>query len=668
MRWYSIGILALISVTGNVTDAYAAASKPTTGLRQVIEDRCWSCHSAEDAEAGLDLESLLQSLETDAITSELTNSQWITWTKVKEAIDQRRMPPEDEGPLSEAELTLVNEGYRKHLVLRNGKPHIGPTPLRRLTHNEFLNALEDLLGVSLRSEYNILSSVNIERSFVEKILPVEIPGESGFVNDATSQSQQPIPLLEYIQVIDTALSKVTRSEASLRHAFELDSLPETLDQSQLQSTAHAWLERVFRCPPKADQTETAIQVYQQASANGDSFHSLKTMAKWSLLQPEFLYRVEESRDQAVPYAVSDYELATRLAFFLNASTPDRELLQVAQRNQLSQPEILDQQLNRLMNSPRRLSLADQFAAQWLGFGQLIDDQQTGELGIPTSNRAQYDELLFFFDELFRTDRPVMDIVDSDWVFISRYNGYDKAEFSKRVPSTEGYTDHLSGRALTGKQRRGIENIYDPPTLQTVVGHRYGGVISTAGIMRITSAPERTSPVRRGVWLLDRLLGEKLEAPKNVPPLENAKRSLPKENPTKRELLAAHTDIESCQHCHKTIDPIGFGLENFDPAGRWRVQYPDKTEINSSGSLPGGKDFSSPQQLKQQLLDAYREPIVRNFIQQLFAYAIGRPLRPYDQITVDEIYETAVQNDYRTSVILKAIVMSPQFLCRQDELQ
>jgi hypothetical protein len=187
-------------------------------------------------------------------------------------------------------------------------------------------------------------------------------------------------------------------------------------------------------------------------------------------------------------------------------------------------------------------------------------------------------------------------------------------------------------------------------------------------MRITSAPERTSPVRRGVWLLDRLLGEKLEAPKNVPPLENAKRSLPKENPTKRELLAAHTDIESCQHCHKTIDPIGFGLENFDPAGKWRTQYPDQTEINSSGSLPGGKNFSSPQELKQQLLEAYREPIVRNFIEQLFAYALGRPLRPYDQITVDKIYETALQSEFRTSVILKEIVMSPQFLCRQDELQ
>jgi hypothetical protein len=321
-----------------------------------------------------------------------------------------------------------------------------------------------------------------------------------------------------------------------------------------------------------------------------------------------------------------------------------------------------------LNEPRRLSLSEQFAAQWLGFNQLLEEQQTGELGIPTTNRAQYDELLFFFDELFRANHSLLDIVQSDWIFVSRYSGYDKGQFKKGVRAEGGFADHLSARSLTGPQRRGIENIYDPPTLQTVSGERYGGVISSAAIMRITSAPERTSPVRRGVWLLDRMLGESLEAPKNVPPLDNAKGSVPKENPTKRELLAAHTEMVSCQHCHKTIDPIGFGLENFDPAGKWRTQYPDKTEINSGGVLPGGKAFASPMELKQQLRETYREPIVRNFIAKLLSYAIGRPLQPYDEPTLESIYQTAVNNDYRTTAILREIVMSPQFLCRQDELE
>ncbi len=668
MRRFFVTILILHAALGYLKAIQAVELNPSVGFRKIIENRCVGCHSTKDAEAGLDLESLLQSIEPDRSNSDLTDSQWIAWMKVQEAITQRRMPPEDEEPLTEVELTNFHKGYREQLILRNGMPHIGPTPLRRLTHSELVNALEDLLGITLRAEYNILSSVNIEPSFVEKILPVEVPGESGFLNDAYAQRQQPLPLLEYIQVIEAALSKVTRTDEGVRRAFEITSFPEQLTGDQIQAIAQTWLERAFRRPPTPEHLETAIEIYNQAVETSDVFQAIKTMAKWSLLQPEFIYRVEETRHHSEPYPVSDYELATRLSFFLNGSIPDRELLNLARDHQLSKPAVLEQQFTRLMHSPRRLSLSDQFAAQWLGFAQLIDHQQTGELGIPTSNRAQYDELLFFFDELFRANRPVMDIVDSNWVFISRYNGYDNSEFSKSGGSFDGYTDHLSDRTLTGAQRRGIENIYDPPTLQTVVGHRYGGVISTAGIMRITSAPERTSPVRRGVWLLDRLLGEKLEAPKNVPPLENAKRSLPKENPTKRELLAAHTDIESCQHCHKTIDPIGFGLENFDPAGKWRTQYPDQTEINSSGSLPGGKNFSSPQELKQQLLEAYREPIVRNFIEQLFAYALGRPLRPYDQITVDKIYETALQSEFRTSVILKEIVMSPQFLCRQDELQ
>ena len=390
------------------------------------------------------------------------------WGTVKRVIEQGRMPPESEAALTEEEREVFQTWFREHLVYQNGRPHIGTTPLRRLTHYEFLNALEDLLQVSMRAEYNILSSVNIERSFAEKILPVEVPGESGFVNDAYAQRQQPIQ--------------------HLRNAFGIESPPDPSSPSRVQPMAKAWIERAFRKPASDEQLKTAVQVYQQATIDSDAFKGLKAMAKWSLLQPEFFYRIEETKGQSQPYRVNDYELATRLSLFLNGSIPDATLLELAQQKKLSQPHILSEQIDRLMNEPRRLSLSEQFAAQWQGFNQILEEQQTGELGIPTTNRAQYDELLFFFDELFRANHSLLDIVQSDWIFVSRYSGYDKGQFKKGVRAEGGFADHLSARSLTGPQRRGIENIYDPPTLQTVSGERYGGVISSAAIMRITSAP------------------------------------------------------------------------------------------------------------------------------------------------------------------------------------
>ncbi len=199
----------------------------------------------------------------------------------------------------------------------------------------------------------------------------------------------------------------------------------------------------------------------------------------------------------------------------------------------------------------------------------------------------------------------------------------------------------------------------------MLGDRYGGIITSAAVMRTTSAPERTSPVRRGVWLLDKMIGEKLEAPKNVPPITNAIGSLPTPNPGKLDIIKAHTEMESCQICHKDIDPIGFGLENFGPSGRWRTTYRDKSAVLSEGVLPGGTTFSSPKQLKQQLLETYRENIVRNFIQRLLAYAIGRSLQPHDRVTVDQIYQRVIDADFRSGVVIREIVRSQQFLCRQD---
>ncbi|MDG2223822.1 MAG: DUF1592 domain-containing protein [Rubripirellula sp.] len=633
----------------------------------LISQHCLDCHQGDDAESGIDLEGLLKSTASLPPAALVSDDVSATWAKVEKVIKQGRMPPSGEDPINQNARQNFLNWFHERIVLKNGETQIGPTPLRRLTHYEFLNSLEDLLGVTVRPDYNFLSSVNVERGFVEKLLPVEVPGKSGFVNDANAMAEQPLPLLEYMKCVDFALSKMNTSESALEKQFGFRKLPDELNEPQIRFIAEEFLHRALRGKNTDQHTARAVATFQSESRNNATLPALKSMLRTILLSPEFFYRLETTQSQASPYQVSDVELATRLSFFLHGSTPDQELLAIAETGTLKQPDVLEKQVTRLLNQPRRISLSERFAAQWLGFEDLISDTDLDERGVPTINRAQYDEMLYFFDELFRSDLSLLNIVESDWAYVSKYNQntYGKDQFKPRQAFDSRYTDVLASRRRTGSQRKGIENIYDPPTLYTVLGDRYGGIITSAAVMRTTSAPERTSPVRRGVWLLDKMIGEKLEAPKNVPPITNAIRSLPTPNPGKLDIIKAHTEMESCQICHKDIDPIGFGLENFGPSGRWRTTYRDKSAVLSEGVLPGGTTFSSPKQLKQQLLETYRENIVRNFIQRLLAYAIGRSLQPHDRVTVDQIYQRVIDADFRSGVVIREIVRSQQFLCRQD---
>ena len=637
-------------------------------VHELISERCLDCHQGEGAEASVDLATVLDSMKDHAADETLPHELQEIWLRVETVLTQGRMPPPEENPLSVDELEEFGKWFHERLVVRDGLPHIGTTPLRRLTHEEFIASLEDLLGIKMRNEYNHLKSVHVEKGLVDRVLPVEVPGKSGFVNDADSLASQPVPLLAYMKCIDFALSKMSGSAASIEMLTGATVLPERLPEVQVRKIAESFLRRALRGQATTRHLENAVVVFARAQEGKSSMFAFKSMLRTILLLPEFHYRLETARNQKSPYRVSDHEFATRLSYFLTGSTPDDELLNVAASGRLREREVLDGQIQRLMSSPRRLSLSESFAAQWIGFDALLDSSASDAQGVSTTVRAQYDELLYFFDELFKSDLSLLDLVDSDWMYISNYtiNSYGKDQFVKSPEINSQHANVLQVRALTGNARRGIEQIYDPPVVRGVQSERFGGVITSAGVMSLTSAPQRTSPVRRGVWILDRLLGQQLEAPANVPPIENAIQSLPLDKPGKLEIIRAHTALPSCMVCHKNIDPIGFGLENFDPLGRWRTNYPDKSPVSSDGMLPSGKTFSSPKELKQLLLTDYRELIVRNFIRRMMGYALGRSLRPHDRITEDSIYQHVVKKDYRSNSVIRAIIDSPQFRCRQDE--
>ena len=208
--------------------------------------------------------------------------------------------------------------------------------------------------------------------------------------------------------------------------------------------------------------------------------------------------------------------------------------------------------------------------------------------------------------------------------------------------------------------------YDPPVLVNAKNGREGGIITSAAIMRLTASKSRTSPIRRGVWILNTIIGKTLEPPPNVPSLEEARDALNlKENPTVAEVIKQHVSRSECVSCHKAIDPLGLGLENFAPTGVWRTQYLDKAPVVSAGIMPNGKPFNTPQEMKLLLLDIYKDEIADNFVRQLLAYALGRKIEPFDTVSLKSIVSKVKEDGYRVNIAIEQIVLSQQFRFRQD---
>ena len=184
-------------------------------------------------------------------------------------------------------------------------------------------------------------------------------------------------------------------------------------------------------------------------------------------------------------------------------------------------------------------------------------------------------------------------------------------------------------------------------------------------MRVTSAPEKTNPIRRGVWLLDKMLGRQLHAPENIPALSQSERVNGKRLEDLADIMKAHTSKAICVSCHQHIDPLGLGLENFDPYGKWRTTYNNRRQVKSNGKFPDGQDFNTPRAMKGVLLNEYRAPIVKNFAERLLAYAIGRKLEPHDRATIQRLCAALEADGYKMNTLIRGIIASPQFQQRQD---
>jgi len=412
-------------------------------------------------------------------------------------------------------------------------------------------------------------------------------------------------------------------------------------------------------------TDAYYDLYQKhVQGSKDGNVSLRHVFEMILVSPEFLYRLEESGNLDEPYPITGVELATRLSYFVWSTTPDEELLQLGQDGSLLEDDVLKAQVARMLNSPGRLSLSEKFAGQWLGFDVLLANSDY--LLNKRWNRETYDEILFFFDEMIKSDRSFLEMIQSDWIYkrssalSARQHGYDRID-PDSVKSL--YADVLSSRQ---SKTRDSNVRYDPPVLVNTKDDQEGGIITSAAIMRVTASNSRTSPIRRGVWVLNTVIGKSMEPPPNVPSLEKAREALNlKRNPSVAELIQQHVSRPECVSCHKAIDPLGLGLENFAPTGGWRTHYPDKTPVESAGVMPNGKTFKTPREMKVLLLEAYKDDIAKNFVEQMLAYALGRKIEPFDRVSVEDIVRKVEGDGYKVNSVIEQIVLSKQFRYRQD---
>ncbi len=396
-------------------------------------------------------------------------------------------------------------------------------------------------------------------------------------------------------------------------------------------------EKSYRRPLRQSEKVELLALYKTIREKGAGHEeAFRGVLSRVLVSPAFLFRIEHPPAGKAPAAVNDWELATRLSYFLWSSTPDNELRKLAVAGQLHEPQVLATQVQRLLKDGRVRSLAIEFGTQWIhvrGFDEL---KEKNEKLFPTFDanlqKAIYEESILFFQDLFQNNRPVTHILDADHTFLN-----------------ETLAKHYGIPDVSGQQWRRVDGVRK---------YGRGGVLGLASVQAKQAGSSRTSPVLRGNWVVETLLGEKLpRPPADVPRLPELEGT---GGLSMRQQVEQHTQQKSCSVCHVRIDPLGFALENFDPIGRQRTKDLNGLVIDAKAKLRDGTEFDGLDGLRTYLLTKRKEVIVRLFCKRLLGYALGRSVTLSDETLLEDLTAELDKPDGTISAAVQMIVRSPQF--------
>jgi hypothetical protein len=382
--------------------------------------------------------------------------------------------------------------------------------------------------------------------------------------------------------------------------------------------------------------DMVFRFYRDGRAEGGFEAGIQQALRRILASPSFLFRIEQQPAGAAPglvYRINDVDLASRLSFFIWSSIPDEPLLDAAANGTLGQPAVLERQVRRMLNDPRAAALVDNFISQWLTLGKLsgvVPDVDAYPEFDENLRDASREETRLFVASQLREDRPVSELLSANYSYVN-----ERLARHYRLPNV--YGSHFRRVAFDDGVR--------------------GGLLGQGSILTVTSYPNRTSPVLRGRWLLDNILGSPPPPPPpDVPQLsENDAGGRPR---SIREQMEAHRKNPSCAVCHVRMDPLGFSLENFDALGKWRTTI-DTLPIDASASMPDGTRFEGVAGLRRLMAD-HQEDFARTLTQKLLTYALGRSVEPSDWATIRHVARQAASNGYRWSALVTGIVSSTPF--------
>lgn len=587
-----------------------------TEIAPRIQEYCIGCHGEKKAKGGVNFSPI-----TNAAAM-FRNPQM--WEATVRQLEDRQMPPEDKRqPTLEQRIVLIET--IKHLLNNPEADWIPKDPgnsvVHRLNRTEYNHTLQDLLVVT--------------RPLADKF-PADGGGGGGFDNNADTLFTPPILMERYLAAAEEALT--------LADPARLYSAPAAWNQderSQAVKNLEAFAVRAFRRPIESSELGPLVRLYDQAKEHGSTMEfAFRGAAKAILVSPSFLFRIEHLESGDAPWKINDYELASRLSYFLWSSMPDSELFQLAEQHQLGQAEVLEQQVHRMLKDPRAHALSENFTGQWLGTRKLATVANPDRSRFPqftdTVRESMMEEPVEFFASLLAEDASVLRLIDADYTFAN---------------------NELA--SLYGLPKPNSTNLVKV----MLPDHRRGGVVSMAAVLTQTSYPLRTSPVLRGKWILEEILGTPPPPPPplvaTLPPDDHIKEGL-----TFRQRLEKHRKDPNCSGCHSRMDPLGFALENFDPIGQWREKISDQP-VDASGQLINGDLINGPMALKQALL-ARKDLFLRQLTTKLMAYALGRGLEYYDLPAVKKITTELAAHDHRAVSLVVGIVQSYPFQNRRGD--
>jgi cytochrome c553 len=621
-------LLLSFSLSRNPATGFPKQDKPAAAItyenvREFASTYCTRCHGEKMQKGGLNLASFV---DQKAMLKHRKK-----WREVAKQLSAGEMPPEDARQPARDERDRIVKWITSTLdaadELDRKQPDPGRSVIRRLTPGEYNRTIRDLLGVN----FDVAGAVGLSDDIV---------GES-FDNLAAALNVSDALTEKYFAAADMIIDKlyaVPQNGPKLKPGDLPPLLAKVVKSGEARATVEQLARRAYRRPVSANEIDRLLTLFDKADkADGAKFtESLKPVLKAILVSPNFLLRVERDKTKEGAYRVSDHELAVRLSYFLWSSMPDTELFALAEKGELSKPEVFDAQVKRMLADPKARTLTDTFAEQWLRLKKLPHARPSTEFFpsfTPKLRQAMHDEVAAFFDGLRTDNLPITDLLACDYSYVN-------ADLAK----------HYGIPDVNGAEFRKVK-LLDP---------NRGGLLGMGAVLAMTSHTNRTSPTLRGKYILDVVLGTPPPPPPpNVNALDAAKGA--KEAKTLREKLALHATQATCAGCHAKIDPLGFGLENFDAVGRWRTSGGD---VDATGKLPGGEAFDGPKELKQVLLK--RKPrFVENMTEKMLVFALGRELHQSDAPAVKEICTELEKNEYKFATLVMGIARSFPFQHRRN---